>query len=411
MSDSHLKQTINVVEKAFVVALRRDRGSTRGLLERIAPASRIFSILSYYTELSDDPAVHAARQHAFELMRNEILENIGNGQQVCVDGCGLREDQANNLCKLASKAYVSAVKLNDLPSDLDSLAIRITKSPTNNKLDCGPFDIIGDVHGCSSELVELLHNLGYATEFNRDSSGQLRCHLTTPPGRRLAFVGDIVDRGPDPTGCLALVMDSVQAGLAIWVPGNHDCKLLNWLKQRKTKFNHGFDITVQALLQEPGEFRERLLATLESLPSHMVLDKGDLVLAHAGCKEIMQGKDSTYLTTFCLYGALDGVLDSTGYPVREDWAADYHGHAMVVHGHTAVAQPLWNANCSVVCIDTACCFGGSLTAFRWPEKEFVNVPARKKYFVHPVLDKKLTKPEQGDELKSDTLENYAIQLN
>ena len=116
---------------------------------------------------------------------------------------------------------------------------------------------------------------------------------------------------------------------------------------------------------------------LRGLVSHYVLDDGKLVVAHAGMKEEMQGRGSGKVRDFALYGETTGETDEFGLPVRFDWAAEYRGQAMVVYGHTPVPEPEWLNR--TVNIDTGCVFGGKLTALRYPEKEFVSVPAARTY--------------------------------
>jgi protein phosphatase len=116
---------------------------------------------------------------------------------------------------------------------------------------------------------------------------------------------------------------------------------------------------------------------IHALPSHYLLDGGALVAAHAGMKESLQGRDSRRVRDFALYGDATGTLDEQGLPVRRDWAAHYHGAAMVVYGHTPVAEPEWRNR--TINVDTGCVFGGRLTALRWPERELVSVPARAAY--------------------------------
>ena len=111
--------------------------------------------------------------------------------------------------------------------------------------------------------------------------------------------------------------------------------------------------------------------------SHYVLDDGKLVVAHAGMKEEMQGRGSGKVRDFALYGETTGETDEFGLPVRFDWASEYRGQAMVVYGHTPVPEPDWLNR--TVNIDTGCVFGGKLTALRYPEKEFVSVPAARTY--------------------------------
>lgn len=234
----------------------------------------------------------------------------------------------------------------------------------------GPFDLIGDVHGCLPELLDLLLRLGYHVE---DGT------VTPPPGRRAVFLGDLVDRGPDSAGTLRLVMDMVAAGSALWVAGNHDERLGRALEGRAIKLQHGLEGTL-AELDAAGEmFRAEVRAFLARQVSHLVLDRGRLVVAHAGLPERYQGRESSRVTRFTLYGDVDGRTDERGLPVRRDWAAQYRGTARVVYGHTPVSAPVWIHG--TLNIDTGCVFGGALTALRYPELELVQVPARAQYAV------------------------------
>jgi hypothetical protein len=259
--------------------------------------------------------------------------------------------------------------------------------PTDLRGDMGPFDIFGDVHGCVDELVELMSALGYRVTL--DGGGDHRTAEVTPPrGRRAIFVGDLVDRGPRSPDALRIVMSMAERSEGLCVPGNHDNKFIRWLQGRDVKPTHGLDLTIAQMSAEPLKFRARVLAFLEGLPSHLWLDAGRLVVAHAGIKEEMIGRSSNEVRRFCLYGDTDGT-DDQGLPIRYHWAAHYRGSAAIVYGHTPVASAEWFNN--TLCIDTGCCFGGRLTALRWPEREIVSVPARTPYatrrrpFGHPPL--------------------------
>ena len=262
-------------------------------------------------------------------------------------------------------------------------AAEVTRAPlwSDRRQERGPFDIIGDVHGCYDELVALLERLGYAVA---QGPGQA-VTVTPPPGRRAVFVGDYVDRGPDTPGVLRLVMGMVHAGTAICVPGNHDIKLVRKLNGRDVQLTHGLAETLDQLAGEPEGFGEEARAFLEGLVSHAVLDGGDLVVAHAGMKESYQGRSSGRVRDFALFGETTGETDEFGLPVRGQWAADYRGRACVVYGHTPVADPEWLNN--TINIDTGCVFGGRLTALRWPERRLVSVPAQRTYYepVRPFL--------------------------
>jgi len=192
------------------------------------------------------------------------------------------------------------------------------------------------------------------------------------------FLGDLVDRGPRIPDVLRFAMDVVESSSAICLPGNHEAKLLRKLSGREVTLNHGLAETLSQLRTEPTEFIERLTAFLGGLTNHHVLDDGRLVVAHAGLKEEMQGRSSDKVQSFSLYGETTGEIDRFGLPVRYNWAAEYDGHATVVYGHTPVAEPEWLNN--TICIDTACVFGGKLTTLRYPERELVQIRARRVYF-------------------------------
>ena len=253
-------------------------------------------------------------------------------------------------------------------ADLARVEVVREKLWPDRREERGPFDIIGDVHGCCAELEALLVQLGYRIAGEK---------VEPPPGRKAVFVGDLVDRGPNAPGVLALVMRMVESGVALCVPGNHDARLVRALQGRKVQRTHGLEETLTQLADETTEFKKKVETFLGSLISHYVLDGGALVVAHAGMKEEMAGRASGAVRSFALYGDVTGEKDEFGLPVRRDWAAEYRGRARVVYGHTPVAQPEWVNN--AINIDTGCVFGGALTALRYPELELVSVPAKAQY--------------------------------
>ncbi|KFN42551.1 polynucleotide kinase-phosphatase [Arenimonas oryziterrae] len=263
--------------------------------------------------------------------------------------------------------------------DVANVVIERQRLWNDRRDDHGPFDIIGDIHGCRDEAVALLQELGYAVAGTRDAP-----QVTAPEGRRALFVGDLVDRGPDSPGVLRLVMHMVAAGTALCVPGNHDVKLMRKLRGRDVRISHGLAETLQQLEAEPDAFRKEVADFVYSLVSHYVLDDGRLVVAHAGLKQSLQGRASGAVRDFALYGETTGETDDYGLPVRYDWAGEYRGEAMVVYGHTPVPEPEWINR--TLCVDTGCVFGGRLTALRYPERELVSVPAARMYYepVRPV---------------------------
>ncbi len=288
------------------------------------------------------------------------------------------------------------------PEEVD--AVEVVREPlwNNRKSEHGPFDVIGDIHGCFNEVTTLLTQLGYVIE--QSNSDEMIYRVQHPEGRKVVFLGDLVDRGPATPQVLRLAISMVEAGTALCVPGNHDVKLMRKLQGHDVKVAYGLEQSLAQLEQETAAFRERVVRFLDGLVSHYVLDDGKLVVAHAGMKEQMQGRSARAVREFALYGETTGETDEFGRPVRYNWAAEYRGKAMVVYGHTPVAEPEWLNH--TINIDTGCVFGGKLSALRYPEKELISVPAMRVYSEpsKPLLIAKdsepttLTMQQQQDEL-------------
>jgi len=368
--------------------------------------------------VADDETDQAATRDAFELLHAVTEKRLAKGLLTVIDATNVAPDARKPLIELARRYHVFAVAivfkvpealcqernkgradrdfgkhvvrqqvrrlrtslsglhheglrfvhLLDSVEAVDDASIEITRLWNDRRGECGPFDIVGDVHGCFEELSELLELLGYTS-----ADG-----LFVPPeGRKAVFVGDLVDRGPNNVAVLGLVMDMVAAGHAICVPGNHDAKLVRHLSGRKVTVAHGLQGTIDELDGQTPRFRERVREFLDSLVSHYLLDEGRLVVAHAGLKEALQGRASRGVRAFALYGQTTGETDEFGLPVRHRWAEEYRGKALVVYGHTPVPEPEWLNN--TINIDTGCVFGGRLTALRYPERELVGVDARARY--------------------------------
>ncbi len=259
--------------------------------------------------------------------------------------------------------------------EVEAATIEYEKQYNDKRELTGPFDIVGDVHGCASELRTLLGELGYAVR--TDDAGRA-VGARHPDDRTAVFVGDLVDRGPDTPGVLRLVMGMVRDGDALCVPGNHENKLVRALDGRNVKVSHGLAESLAQLATEPPEFTAVVRSFMDGLVSHYVLDGGKLVVAHAGLKEAYHGRASGRVRSFALYGDTTGETDEYGLPVRYPWAREYRGRATVVYGHTPVAEARWENN--TICVDTGCVFGGTLTALRYPERELVSVPAEKVWY-------------------------------
>ncbi|HST09147.1 MAG TPA: polynucleotide kinase-phosphatase [Terriglobales bacterium] len=398
--------------------------------------------------VSDDENAQAATKDAFEVLHFIARKRLAAGRLTVVDATNVEPEARKPLVTLAREFHVLpvAIVLN-LPEKLchernqnrpdrqfgphvvrnqsqqlrrslrgleregfrhvftlsapeEVASVGIVRQPLWNNLkhEHGPFDIIGDVHGCYDELSALLAQIGYKIE-----GGLAGPKVAPPDGRKAVFVGDLVDRGPKIPDVLRLVMRMVDEGTALCVPGNHDMKLMRKLKGRDVQMTHGLADSVQQLDKESPEFKQAVIKFLDDLVSHYVFDDGKLVVAHAGMKEEMQGRGSGKVRDFALYGETTGETDDYGLPVRYNWAAEYRGTARVVYGHTPIAEPEWLNR--TINIDTGCVFGGKLTALRYPERELVSVPALHTYYesVKPFLAEEASAPALTAQQQLDDL--------
>ncbi|MBE9121324.1 polynucleotide kinase-phosphatase [Tychonema sp. LEGE 07199] len=409
--------------------------------------------------VSDDENNQAATADAFELLHFIVAKRLAAGKLTVIDATNVQPESRKPLLELARKYHcISAAIVLNLPEKLcadrnqqrpnrnfgshvvrrhvqnlkrslrnldregfryvyilrtpeEIDAVEVARQPlwNNRKSDRGPFDIIGDIHGCCGELEQLLQQLGYQIVEKTSESGfwdfPTYAH---PEGRKAVFLGDLVDRGPRILDTLKLARNMVAAETALCVPGNHDIKLLKKLNGKNVKINHGLEQTLAEIAALPDESREsaetEIRQFLDSLIGHYVLDGGKLVVAHAGMKAEFQGRASRRIRDFALYGETTGEIDEFGLPVRYNWAAEYRGTAAVVYGHTPVSETEWFNN--TVDIDTGCVFGGKLTALRYPEREFVSVAAARVYCepVKPIALTAVTTPLTAQQQSDDILD-------
>ncbi|MFT4090099.1 MAG: polynucleotide kinase-phosphatase [Asticcacaulis sp.] len=371
--------------------------------------------------VSDDENDQSATKDAFEVLHFIAGKRLAAGRMTVIDATNVQPEARRSLIALARQHHVIPVAIVlDLPRELclernrqrpdrnfgknvvwgqaDSLRrslkglrkegfshVTILKTPEeidivhiarqplwpDKRTEVGPFDIIGDVHGCFDEMHALMQKLGYVIE------GGAPYRVSHPQGRKLIFVGDLVDRGPKTPDVLRLVMDMVESEVAFCVTGNHDDKLKRALEGRDVKVNHGLAESLEQLAGETPEFKRRVVDFLGGLISHYVFDGGRLAVSHAGLKAHYIGRGSPRIRSFAMYGETTGETDEFGLPVRHNWAKDYRGETMLVYGHTPVPEPEWLNR--TINIDTGCVFGGKLTALRYPEKDIVQVEAPQAY--------------------------------
>ena len=219
--------------------------------------------------------------------------------------------------------------------------------------------IVGDVHGCRDELDDLLWKIGAAK------------------GDRVVFVGDVVARGPDPRGVLALARQLD----AVIVRGNHEDKLLRSRSDPNVKLSSIHEETARKLGPDDWE-------TLAETRLFFAVPQHEAVVVHAG---ILPGVPVDLQTRETLLSIR--TIDPSGAPSDKNagtpWGSVYRGPPHVVFGHFAqkdVQIHPWATG-----LDTGCVYGGALTAMVLRDGEkvpdvahrrevLVSVPARKAYF-------------------------------
>lgn len=441
---------LNVPEFSLVVLVGVSGAGKSSFAQKYFKPTEILSSDACRAWVSDDENDQTATNDAFDLLFYMAAKRLKNGLLTVIDATNVQKESRQKLLALAKEYHCLAVAIvlnlpesvcerrnharpnrhqylhiirqqrlqlkqnlrwlraegfrhvHTLNSEQEVAAIeRIERDKLYNdkKSETAPLDIIGDVHGCMDELLDLLASLGYSVAVNPNPAPNQWFVVQNPIGRKAVFVGDLVDRGNNSVGVLKLVMTMVAAGQAYCVCGNHDSKLQKYLKGQSVQLQHGLEQTVQELAQETAEFKKLAEAFLYGLVSHYVFNKGDLVVAHAGLREEMHGRASGAVRAFAMYGETTGEIDEFGLPVRYNWAKEYKGKAKIVYGHTPVPEPQWLNH--TIDIDTGCVFGGKLTALRYPEMQLVSVPARKVYYepirpIQAVVDTQLSAQQAAD---------------
>ena len=404
--------TLHVHEPSLVVLCGPAGAGKTTLARRCFAPTEVVSADVVRAMLCDDPSEQRINDEVFEVLHRIVEVRLKQGRLTVVDATNLEASARQPLRRLAKQSRLpthlvvldapveltrqrnaqrdrqvseSVLRqhsqlLSRLPDALEKerwdrvdtldasalaeVVLKRSPLPPIRFDEHGPFDIIGDVHGCLTELLSLLAVLGY-------SEGGVH-----PDGRKLVFVGDLVDRGPDSVGVLRVVLSWVEQGRALMVPGNHDEKLYRWLQGRAVKVQGGLATTVsewqELTVPEERLLRERFMRAMDQAPPYLWLDGGRLLVSHAGLEEVDHGRVGDAVRAFCLFGKTTGKFIE-GLPERLDWAAEYQGAPAVVHGHVPVRLAQWRNE--VADVDLGVVFGGSLCAARWPERTFVSVPA------------------------------------
>jgi protein phosphatase len=416
MTETRTGRTLPVTDLSLVVLIGASGSGKSTFARRNFKPTEVISSDFCRGLVSDDENDQSATRDAFDVLHYIAGKRLASGRRTVVDATSVQSDSRRQLIELARQYDVLPIAIvldvpedvcaerNATRSDRADMPRRVIQRHTRelrrslrhleregfrkvhilrgveevenasivtekrfNDLThlTGPFDIIGDIHGCAAELESLLGKLGYVDGVH-------------PDGRTAVFVGDLVDRGPDSPGVLRRVMSMVGSGNALCVPGNHENKFGRYLKGRKVQHTHGLAETIEQMADQSDEFLAQVREFIDGLVSHYVLDGGRLVVCHAGLPEKYHGRTSGRVRSHALYGDTTGETDEFGLPVRYPWAEDYRGRAAVVYGHTPVPEATWLNN--TICLDTGAVFGGKLTALRWPERELVDVPAERVWY-------------------------------
>ncbi|HKB91414.1 MAG TPA: metallophosphoesterase [Opitutaceae bacterium] len=211
---------------------------------------------------------------------------------------------------------------------------------------------IGDIHGCYAEFAELLEKV----EIKKED--------------KLILLGDLVNRGPDSLK----VFDLARQHRALSLLGNHELRLLNYRRTRDREYQKETDqLTFDKLRPEDWAY-------METMPLTHYIEEFNTVFVHGGFlpSEPWQKQPASVVTRI-------QVVDRDGKPRKRNeceecpaWADLWGGPPFVVYGHTPRPE-IYKLKWSVG-IDTSCVFGGYLTAYILPERRFVQVKARRRYY-------------------------------
>jgi protein phosphatase len=427
-------------EKPSLIILSGPSGSGKSTwAERLFPSSMIVSSDRCRELLVDDPSNQSVTRQAFELVNYLVKARLELSQAVVVDSTALIRRDRESLVSLALEigAPVHLIvltatldeclhaqhnrtrqvpdkivqkhyaRLQDLERSIRKTNLRQEGFNSVLVLDRGAsneitkmnfvasthedLDIIGDIHGCASELQELLSKLGY----EMSSSGA----FVHPQNRLAVFVGDLTDRGPASVAALEIVWKMIQAKSAkLGALGNHDSKLYRAaIEGRNVQTTHGLQKTIEEIESLPVERRGQIIQIIDNLfskaPTHSVFDNNRLIVTHGAIRPEMAGKTAAHkkdaMSTLCLYGETSGEKTDKGFPVRTyNWINEWKDpETTVIFGHDVVGftpKRLGKYD-QIIGIDTGCAFGGRLSAYRYNEREIVQVDSYQQTITHEAL--------------------------
>lgn len=211
---------------------------------------------------------------------------------------------------------------------------------------------IGDVHGCYLELADLLSRIAPTKD------------------DRIVLLGDLVNRGPDSRKVIDLAREHRALGLL----GNHELRLLKYRRTGDKRYVKDTDLqTFEQLRPTDWEYLEEMQLTYYEPELNTVFVHGGFVPGQP-----WQKQPAEIVTRVQVIDRDGRAAKRADRPDAPAWADLWSGPPFVVYGHTP-REDVYKLKWSVG-IDTACVLGGYLTAFVLPEKRFIQVKARQRYW-------------------------------
>lgn len=247
---------------------------------------------------------------------------------------------------------------------------------------------VGDIHGCLEEFDELLKKIQYNKE-----------------QMRLVLLGDLMDRGPDPVGCVRRARElDVEC-----IMGNHEEKHLRWHKHEKKRLDTGKPNPMKRMAPAEAEANDSLSdqdwTWLKSLPLKLRFNEKWWAI-HGGCEPrySLENQNEKQIVR-CRFVDQNGVAKALNPDKSQPegtvyWSEVWRGPESIVYGHCVHDlvnprrdyKPYERGEPQCLGIDTGCCFGGHLTAAIFKpitdeihivgdmKIDFVQVKAKKKYY-------------------------------
>jgi hypothetical protein len=206
--------------------------------------------------------------------------------------------------------------------------------------------VVGDIHGCYDELMELLAKVNFG------------------PGDRVVAVGDLITKGPRNREVLELFMSDARFSTVI---GNHDLALRRKWNGEKIKLKEAQKATHKEL--KPNKLT--YAAFLNRVP--FTIDLNTHLVVHAGLRPNVEMYSQT-TEDMTLLRTLGKDRESHG---GTPWYDVYEGDKVVLFGHWPAPEPRMGKK--AIGLDTGCVYGYNLTAYIIETGEFVSVAAKRAY--------------------------------